>query len=61
MLNLKNLKTLEEIFQIVLFIVLCLSFIIFLFKLSIHKASEHKFATWQFPMLMALFFDTFLP
>lgn len=51
-------RYLGEIFKILLFIVMMMSFYIFVMKVVI-KSNDFKgiFSSWQFPMMLALFLD----
>ena len=48
----------KSIFKILMFIIVLLSFYIFIMTLML-KSKEYKdiFSTWQFPMLLAIFLD----
>ena len=48
----------KSIFKILMFIIVLLSFYIFIMTLML-KSNDYKdiFSTWQFPMLLAIFLD----
>jgi hypothetical protein len=56
-----NAIFLKSIFKLFMFIVMLISFFIFIMTLVV-KSKEYKdvFSTWQFPMLLAIFLEVYL-
>jgi hypothetical protein len=56
-----NAIFLKSIFKLLMFIVMLISFYIFIMVLVV-KSKEYKdvFSTWQFPMLLAIFLEVYL-
>ena len=56
-----NAIFLKSIFKLLMFIVMLISFFIFIMTLIV-KSKEYKdvFSTWQFPMLLAIFLEVYL-
>lgn len=56
----KNIRFIQNLFMICLFIVLIISFYFFIDVLVLKNQDNSKiFGTWQFPMLLALFIDSY--
>ena len=56
----KNIRFIQNLFMICLFIVLVISFYFFIDVLVLKNRDNSKiFGTWQFPMLLALFIDSY--
>ncbi len=56
-----NAFFLKSIFKLLMFIVMLISFFIFIMTLVV-KSKEYKdvFSAWQFPMLLAIFLEVYL-
>ena len=56
-----NAIFLKSIFKLLMFVVMLISFFIFIMTLIV-KSKEYKdvFSTWQFPMLLAIFLEVYL-
>jgi hypothetical protein len=56
-----NAIFLKSIFKLLMFIVMLISFFIFIMTLVV-KSKEYRdvFSTWQFPMLLAIFLEVYL-
>ena len=56
-----NAIFLKSIFKLLMFIVMLISFFIFIMTLIV-KSKEYKdvFSTWQLPMLLAIFLEVYL-
>ena len=56
----KNIRFIQNLFMICLFIVLVISFYFFIDVLVLkNRDNSNIFGTWQFPMLLALFIDSY--
>ena len=56
-----NAIYLKSIFKLLMFVVMLISFFIFIMTLIV-KSKEYRdvFSTWQFPMLLAIFLEVYL-
>ena len=56
-----NAIFLKSIFKLLMFVVMLISFFIFIMTLIV-KSKEYRdvFSTWQFPMLLAIFLEVYL-
>jgi len=60
----KKERPVETMFKVLLFILLLISFYMFISNLFFHITNQHHlkykaFTTWQFPMLLAIFLDNY--
>lgn len=60
----KKERPIETIFKVLLFILLLISFYMFIVNIFFHTTNQHDqkykaFTAWQFPMLFAIFLDSY--